>query len=265
MNRVQIGRRIGQCRTRMGLSTMELARRIGKSQATISRIENGKQNVTLELLATIARTLRIHPFALLSDMPLRHSVLLPPAAVRSDSPMRILARTLQAARLHTRVDLSTAAGHLGLGVDELEAIEMGYALPDTETLELMADLYGAELALLSELADLERTFPRISERMAVLQHYLAALRQELRQQAPLVSSAPELKRLYDDLTRFLEEPYLATAKQTDAFAINHLTDCLLDALQNPEFHERIERLAREWRQAKETPRDQSIQTQAFPH
>ncbi len=67
MNRYEIGRRIEAYRDRCKMSTQELAGRIRRSQATISRIENGKQGLTFELLATIASELRVHPFALLSD------------------------------------------------------------------------------------------------------------------------------------------------------------------------------------------------------
>ncbi len=69
MNRFNIGRRIEAYRDRVKMSTQELAGRIKRSQATISRIENGKQGMTFELLACIACELRVHPFALLSDDP----------------------------------------------------------------------------------------------------------------------------------------------------------------------------------------------------
>ncbi len=69
MNRYNIGRRIEVYRDRMKMSTQELAGRIHRSQATISRIENGKQGFTFELLSAIAAELQVHPFALLADEP----------------------------------------------------------------------------------------------------------------------------------------------------------------------------------------------------
>jgi transcriptional regulator with XRE-family HTH domain len=69
MNRYNIGRRIEAYRDRLKMSTQELAGRIHRSQATISRIENGKQGLTFELLSSIASELRVHPFALLADSP----------------------------------------------------------------------------------------------------------------------------------------------------------------------------------------------------
>lgn len=67
MNRYNIGRRIEAYRDRLKMSTQELAARINRSQATISRIENGKQGLTFELLSAIAEELGVHPFALLAD------------------------------------------------------------------------------------------------------------------------------------------------------------------------------------------------------
>ncbi len=77
MNRFSIGRRIEAYRDRAKMSTQELAGRIKRSQATISRIENGKQGVSFELLACIAAELRVHPFALLSDDPPQIPGLIP--------------------------------------------------------------------------------------------------------------------------------------------------------------------------------------------
>lgn len=69
MNRFSIGKRIEAYRDRRKMSTQELATRVDRSQATISRIENGKQGLTFELLSRIASELCVHPFALLSDEP----------------------------------------------------------------------------------------------------------------------------------------------------------------------------------------------------
>lgn len=69
MNRFDIGKRIEAYRELRKMSTQELAERIGRSQATVSRVENGKQGLSFELLSSIAAELRVHPFALLADDP----------------------------------------------------------------------------------------------------------------------------------------------------------------------------------------------------
>lgn len=53
----KIGTLISRVRTQRGLTQKELAEQIGTSQSAINRIESGKQNVTLEMLARISDVL----------------------------------------------------------------------------------------------------------------------------------------------------------------------------------------------------------------
>jgi DNA-binding XRE family transcriptional regulator len=54
---LEIAYQILQLRKKVGMSQVELARRIGTTQGNIARIESGKQNFTTEILVRIARAL----------------------------------------------------------------------------------------------------------------------------------------------------------------------------------------------------------------
>ncbi len=55
---IQIGNFIQQTRTQRGITQAELAKRIGTSQSAINRIENGGQNLSMEMLARISEALQ---------------------------------------------------------------------------------------------------------------------------------------------------------------------------------------------------------------
>lgn len=61
---VRLGAALADARRAAGLTQDELARRAGKKQADISKIENGKNEPTLQTLANFARILRIDPVLL---------------------------------------------------------------------------------------------------------------------------------------------------------------------------------------------------------
>lgn len=61
---VRLGAAIADARRQAGLTQDELAQRAGKQQADISRIENGRNEPTLQTLANFARILRIDPVLL---------------------------------------------------------------------------------------------------------------------------------------------------------------------------------------------------------
>jgi transcriptional regulator with XRE-family HTH domain len=48
-------------RVESGLSQVEMARRLGVSQPTLNRLENGRQNVTVDTLGRLCRALRCDP------------------------------------------------------------------------------------------------------------------------------------------------------------------------------------------------------------
>ncbi len=56
-----------QARQSRGLTQEQLARKIGIDQAAISRMENGKQRITLELLGRMAQALGMDPRDLFPD------------------------------------------------------------------------------------------------------------------------------------------------------------------------------------------------------
>ncbi len=61
---VRLGIAIADARRAAGFTQEELARRAGKKQADVSKIENGKNEPTLQTLANFARILRIDPVLL---------------------------------------------------------------------------------------------------------------------------------------------------------------------------------------------------------
>jgi transcriptional regulator with XRE-family HTH domain len=59
MDNRTIGLKIAKLRTKLNLTTTELARMVGISQAQISRLENGKQGFRSSTLAKIAKALNV--------------------------------------------------------------------------------------------------------------------------------------------------------------------------------------------------------------
>jgi transcriptional regulator with XRE-family HTH domain len=248
MNRSHIGERIETLRIHKGFSSQTLAKRIGKSQATVSRIENGKQGVSIEMLERIAKALNTSPYHLLSDLPPRHSTMLPPiGALRSDGPIRMLASTLERGRQRSHLTREAAARELALSPDELEAFELGYAIPDADTRRRMATLYSLDAKVLEELAYLEEHCPLASERMASAEQMLLSLSRMIRG-AHGGEESPELRRLIEDVQKLTQvgPEALSAEREASYFSIGHLSDALLQALQDPAFHEIVERLAAEY-------------------
>lgn len=247
MNRVLIGKRIESFRHKNGISTLDLAEKIGKSQATVSRIENGKQGISIEMLASIAAIFKVHPFALLSEQPLRHSVLLPaPSAAQSDAPLRITAIILHASRLAVGIEREEAAQRLAIGCEELEAIELGYALPDRETLELIIEMYPVERSLLISLVRIESEMPEVSERMALMHHFLGMTVTVLQGRRELLLAYPDLDRLYSEMRACFGENNMNafSSRSSSVGVMGNFSDCLVKALQNPNFHDKMEAMAR---------------------
>jgi transcriptional regulator with XRE-family HTH domain len=61
MDNRTIGRKISELRGRLGMTTTDLAGRVGISQAQISRLENGKQGFRSKTLSRIAEALGVKP------------------------------------------------------------------------------------------------------------------------------------------------------------------------------------------------------------
>ena len=57
-----IGITVKELRTEKGLTTTDLAKKVGISQAQISRLENGQQGFRSGTLVKIAKSLKVPPF-----------------------------------------------------------------------------------------------------------------------------------------------------------------------------------------------------------
>ena len=67
MNNRSIGLKITRLREAQGLTTSQLAERVGISQAQISRLENGKQGFRTSTLGRIATALSVKPSFLVQE------------------------------------------------------------------------------------------------------------------------------------------------------------------------------------------------------
>lgn len=185
MNRYNIGRRIETYREKMGLSTQQLAVRINRSQATISRIENGKQGLTPELLTQIARELRVHPFALLSDEPLRQSILIPvPKDNTGEYVPTLLGIAIHSGRVKEKFRIAMAAHLLGVSKSELEMIELGLTQPEDGLLEKISHLFGMNLEELRLLNKMNSEFPELCRKLAYMQQMVAKISYVCQQTEP---------------------------------------------------------------------------------
>ena len=59
-----IGATVRTIRTELGMTTTDLAKKVGISQAQISRLENGQQGFRSGTLVKIAKVLKVAPFRL---------------------------------------------------------------------------------------------------------------------------------------------------------------------------------------------------------
>ena len=169
MDKADIGRRMAGFRERRGLSMQDVAKLAGKSQATISRIENGKQTPNIHALAKLAGVLKVHPFALLSNDPVWHFAFLPsPETACPDGAARILAFFIAEARARQEIPLADAARRLEMNDGEMEAIESGFSIPSKAVTAALADLYGQPREEWAFLRDLEAKHPALSARLATL-------------------------------------------------------------------------------------------------
>ncbi|MDX3064022.1 helix-turn-helix transcriptional regulator [Streptomyces sp. ND04-05B] len=66
-HRKEVGERLRRLRTEAGLSQLALAERGGLDHRTVSRCENGRRAVSVDILARLAYALGIQPWQLLHD------------------------------------------------------------------------------------------------------------------------------------------------------------------------------------------------------
>lgn len=245
MNRFDIGRRIETYREKKHMSTQELAERINRSQATISRIENGKQGLTFELLSRIAQELRVHPFALLSDEPLRHSVLLPATGKRDgEYGFNLLANALHAGRVNRGLGISAAAELAGVSQSELEAVELAISSPEAELLERLCELYGMAPEEARVLRAFTESAPETARSLAYLQQLFSNLRHIIRQTRP-GEERQTLDRILEMLDSADSDSPLPPDLSGDDIGLflNRLSLHLVNALKDRNFRGKVIQLA----------------------
>lgn len=237
MNKFDIGKRIETYREKLKMSTQDLALRIHRSQATISRIENGKQGLTFELLSRIATVLRVHPFALLSDEPLRFSVLLP-AVDRSTGEYapNLLANALHSGRIRRGLKLDEAADALGLSASELEAIELALSSPESPLLGKLCKLYGLPREEMDALQRFGKDAPAMARGLAYLQQIFSHIYHMLRQVHPGEEgkALDKVKDLLESVDSEYPLPPDASSDDIGLF-LNRLSMHLVNALKDKEF------------------------------
>ena len=246
MNRYNIGRRIETYRDKQKMSTQELAERINRSQATISRIENGKQGLTFELLSSIASELRIHPFALLSDDPLRFSVLLPPAENKDgEYAPNLLANSLHAGRIRRGLRIDAAAELLHISPSELEAIELALSCPEESLLCRLCELYGLDSGQMRIIKDFSRAAPDVARGLAYLQQLFSHIYHMVKQ----IESGMErhtLERIGELLESVdSDSPLPPDSSHHDiGLFLNRLSLHLVNALKDKELRGKVVELAK---------------------
>lgn len=245
MNRYAIGRRIEAYRDKMKMSTQELAVRINRSQATISRIENGKQGLTFELLSRIASELRIHPFALLSDEPLRSSVLLPASGKREgEYAPSLVANALYSGRVRRHLRIDDAANLLGISSSELESVELALSCPDDHLLNAMCELYGLSDRQMLVLKRFGEDAPDMARSLAYLQQVFSHI-YHMTKQVEEGEERKVIKRVAELLAAADSDyppPPDASADDVGLF-LNRLSMHLVNALKDKDFRGRMFQMA----------------------
>lgn len=245
MNKYAIGRRIEAYRDKMKMSTQDLAERINRSQATISRIENGKQGLTFELLSRIASELHVHPFALLSDEPLRSSVLLPtPGKKEGAYSPSLLSNALHSGRIRRNLRIDAAAPLLGISQTELESLELAVSTPEDRLLDKMCELYGLSSREIRILKRFDEEVPEIARGLAYLQQIFSHVYTMIKQ----VDAGDEKRVLgkIGELLGSVDSDYpLAPDVSADDIGLflNRLSMHLVNALKDQEFRGRMFRMA----------------------
>ncbi len=249
MNRYDIGRRIEAYREKLNMSTQELAGRIKRSQATISRIENGKQGLTFELLSAVAAELRVHPFALLSDETPRAPVLLPARerpgrAVAEGYSPSLLSNALHGGRLRRNLRMDAAAEMLGLARADLEAVELAQAEPDDELLARLCSLYGLPRHEMETLRRFAADAPGTAKSLAHLQRICSHIRHMIRN-----GTEGEERRTLDRILELLESADAEHPMEPEAspdevgLFLNRLSLHLVNALRDSDFRGKMLQLA----------------------
>lgn len=230
-----VGQRISKARIKLGMSTQQLAERIGKSQATVSRIENGKQGVTLPLLARIAKVLHTHPFILLGEGGETGG---PEVQRLTVFLQNILCQSRQRARL-TIEEVEEATG---ISAARLEGFERGMLLPDENELHALVVLYPVDYEFVNQMYIAEQRCPLLVSKLSTMNLLLKECLNIVRSGSR--DSGFAAHNLGNRIEHCLED--ISNERQGGYFSLGHISDQLLAALQDEAFHARAEELARKW-------------------
>ncbi len=238
-----VGQRISKARIKLGMSTQELAEKIGKSQATVSRIENGKQGVTLPLLLTLSRVLQTNLTALIDHDHVGGNEI--------QKYGFVLQTILSVSRERAHLTLDLVAAETAIRPERLRAIEEGALQPVEAELEKLCVLYNLDYEPIFQIFFAEQHCPLLIAHLGKINYVLGECLDLLRASRQIADKSRLTgltQRIENCLTDFSCE------RQGDYFSIGHISDQLMKALQDPEFHARAEELARQWRQpASERP------------
>ncbi len=236
MENLRVGQNISEARNKRGMSTQQLAEIIDKSQATVSRIENGKQGVTLPLLVRISEALKTHPFTLLGFKLYGEFF---------DNQQGILLQNiLHNGRLRSKISLENAAKQCSFDTAYLQKVEEGKILPTAEEVSELCILYSLDEHLTQEVLRAEKDYPALVTKLCTMNSLLNDCLE--------IIDNTQNKKV--NLLREKIQACLSSCTSEEIkgqyFSIGHISDNLLKALQNPEFHLKAEELARQWNENK---------------
>lgn len=231
-----IGALISRARINKKMSTIDLAEKINKSQATVSRIENGKQGINLPLLSRIAKILDVHPFALMGK-----------AGVDLEGGRngKMLCKMLLGGRMRSKLSVAEVSGILGVDEEAVESFERGDSLPDEMQFEQLCSIYPIDAKVAMQMYTTDMHCPQLSDIMSSMNLVLGECQDLLRE---LPRDKPEVIRLAKHVEEVVD--YAGVAERKGGyFSLGHVSDDVLAALQDCSFHAEVEMMAKEWRNA----------------
>lgn len=264
MNRKAIGKRIAGLRIRRSLSTAELAQAIGKSQATVSRIENGKQGASVEMIEQIANILQVDPLFLLTDSiagvvraQLNDAVCDQALERNLEEPVCALGRMLTRGRKRKSYSQEQAAIALDIRDEDLVALERGEAFPSPQLIEQIQAVYGINTKDLYGLAYLKELHPELSMRIGQMELFLEMFLAFFGTHDMQTLMQTDLEAVIGYFSRKLEEARsrevaVVNKGQAGHFSVEHLSERLLKCLQEDEFYRICESLSRVYENDKKT-------------
>ena len=122
---LDLGNRLSELRHSRGLSLSELARRANVGKATLSEIENGTRNPTVETLYSLCAPLDVPLTALLGETPGVHGVAAGGMTTVLLSIRRLADATVEVFRLEFPADSEHISPAHGPGVQEQLAVVSG--------------------------------------------------------------------------------------------------------------------------------------------